>query len=251
VFRIKNGPMKYEWTMRRIAISAWFLLFVIAVVAGTYPVNCRILRALIVGAVPLLWCGAVVLMWRRKKVALVIFAVGIMIALFVCLPGQKPSVARLCEAYIHNLRYFDGSRYVWGGENSRGIDCSGLVREGMIHANLVIGLRTLNPKPLRAAFEMWWYDCSARALRDAYRGFTTPVFQAGSINAISNQALNVGDIAVTVDGVHVLAYLGRNTWIEADPCVMKVVEIITPSENVWFTVPVQIMRWKQLNESVD
>ncbi len=240
--------MKYEWTMRRIAIRAWFSLLIIVVAVMIYPVSYRLLRVFIVGAVPVLWCGAVVLTWQRRKYSVALFSVGIMALFFVSLPGRQPIIACLREAYIENLQQFEGTQYVWGGENGRGIDCSGLVRQGMIRANLAIGLRTLNPKHIRNAFELWWHDCSASALQQEYREFTTRLFQAESINTITNQELIAGDIAVTVDGVHVLAYLGSNTWIEADPCVMKVIKIMTPSKNIWFTVPVRIMRWSQLNE---
>jgi cell wall-associated NlpC family hydrolase len=36
------------------------------------------------------------------------------------------------------------------------------------------------------------------------------------------QDLRPGDLAVTTSGSHVLAYLGQNQWIEADPDIMRV-----------------------------
>lgn len=88
-----------------------------------------------------------------------------------------------------------------------------------------------------------------RALRDGYKGLTTPLFQAQSINAITNSRLAPGDIAVTADGAHVLAYLGDNHWIEADSGPMRTIIVATPTENRWFSVPVHILRWTQLLES--
>ncbi|MFN2599036.1 MAG: NlpC/P60 family protein, partial [Pyrinomonadaceae bacterium] len=49
------------------------------------------------------------------------------------------------RAYIASLESYEGTRYVWGGENSRGIDCSGLVRRGLINADFHEGVVTANP----------------------------------------------------------------------------------------------------------
>ena len=57
-----------------------------------------------------------------------------------------------------------------------------------------------------------------------------------------------GDLAVTEDGVHVLAYLGGSEWIEADPQLNGVVRLSAPSENPWFGVEVRVVRWRVLND---
>jgi hypothetical protein len=108
-----------------------------------------------------------------------------------------------------------------------------------------LGLKTLNPQPLRKALELWWYDCSARALRDEYRGFTSRLLTAQSINSIDSARLPPGSIAVTSDGIHILAYIGDARWIQADPGLGKVVEISVPADNKWFKVPVQLVRWSE------
>ena len=53
-------------------------------------------------------------------------------------------------------------------------------------------------------------------------------------------------MAVTDDGLHVLAYLGDSTWIQADPNAKKVIKLKAPSTNEWFGVPVKLMRWEAL-----
>ena len=58
-----------------------------------------------------------------------------------------------------------------------------------------------------------------------------------------------GDLAVTADGVHVLAYLGDRTWIEADPTAHEVVEVTLPTSNAWFHVPVVFVRWRYLEQA--
>jgi hypothetical protein len=64
-------------------------------------------------------------------------------------------------------------------------------------------------------------------------------------------------MAVTVDGEHILAYLGdsasgsrsgNRTWISADPDVQKTIEVTTPEpDNFWFNTPVYLLRWRQLS----
>ncbi len=53
-------------------------------------------------------------------------------------------------------------------------------------------------------------------------------------------------MAVTEDGVHILAYLGDKVWIEADPIYKKVIKVSIPeTDNPWFNTPVYILRWQQ------
>jgi hypothetical protein len=79
---------------------------------------------------------------------------------------------------------------------------------------------------------MWWYDAGADALRDEYRNYTRRGIRVKSINHLDPAKIKAGDLAVTVDGEHILAYLGDRTWIEADPGEKKVIKIKTPSNNV-------------------
>ncbi|MCB9850793.1 MAG: C40 family peptidase [Phycisphaerales bacterium] len=168
---------------------------------------------------------------------------GLLVGGFAVLPGRAVPPSVLRAEYARQLQGYAGTRYLWGGESRRGIDCSGLIRRGMIDANLHIAFVTLNPRALRSALDLWWHDCSARALRDAYRGQTQPIQQADSINALARDRLQTGDIAVTADGLHVLAYLGNDEWIQAEPGVKKVIILRSPNENVWFNKPVHVMRW--------
>jgi hypothetical protein len=43
--------------------------------------------------------------------------------------------------------------------------------------------------------------------------------------------------------------LGIHEWIEADPKVMRVITVDVPSDNIWFTTPVQLVRWSQINKA--
>lgn len=166
--------------------------------------------------------------------------------ILLLLPGRKTNVELLRQYYIKALQSYQNTTYIWGGENRLGIDCSGLIRQGLIKANLQLGLTTVNPSLLRQALSLWWYDASAEALRDQYREYTIRGKQFASINEINYSQIQPGDLAVTTDGVHILAYLGQQTWIEADPNYGKVITVKVPDlKNPWFQMPVYLLRWQQ------
>ena len=200
-------------------------------------------------SVPAILSGAAFLLWHKRKIRWIPVVLLILLYLPFIMPGREIDRESLSKYYIGSARQYEGVRFLWGGENYFGIDCSGLVRKGLIDANLREGVLSANPACLRRAFELWWYDCSARALKNSYRNWTEPLFQASSINQLDCKLLQPGDFAVTMDGIHTLLYLGDNEWIEADPGVGKVISATVPVEdNVWFNMPVQILRWKQLED---
>ena len=158
--------------------------------------------------------------------------------------GPSPELG---AAYIEDVAGFLGTPYVWGGENGFGIYCSGVVRQGLIRANLRLGLAHGNGALLRRALEMTVHDLSAKALGEGARGWTRELFTAPGINDVDERQLQAGDLAITQDGLHVLVYRGAHVWLEADPVRGRVVEDAAPLAQVgWFTVPVRLMRWTQL-----
>lgn len=233
--------------LRRALLIRWLALWPITIGLFLYPINNRVLRIAILGLVVLLWIGAVWLSWRVKWLRSICIGLPILAGIFALLPGHTIDQSGLRERYPANLRAFEGSRYQWGGENRLGIDCSGLVRAALMNACLQESLRTLNPSLLRFSISCWWNDCSARALGEEYRHTTVKLFAAESVNSIPLTQILPGDMAVTDDGIHVLAYLGANEWIEADPNERKVIIEAIPSTNIWFDGPVTVVRWSLLN----
>ncbi len=233
---------------RRIALRLWIWIAVLTLGLWIFPIAYRATRLLFVLGFVLVWAGALVLWWRRKTGSVTLIGLVVLVIVLVSLPGRPIQTELLARDYCAGLRVFRGVHYVWGGEGLLGIDCSGLVRQGMIWGQFSYGLRTLNGAPIRNALWLWWNDCSALALRDGANGLTLPRFNADSIPKADPSKLQPGDLAVTADGVHVLAYLGDGRWIEADPTLHKVVEITTPTDNPWFQMSVVFVRWKWLSD---
>ena len=239
--------------MRSISISRrqiyllWCLALFSVVVLLIQPISYAIMRLAIVLLIAAIWSGGLYLWWRQVAVRMGALAMTVLLTFFLILPGRSVDVEALRSTYINALHTYLGTTYVWGGENRLGIDCSGLVREGLIQANLQQGITTLNPTLVRQGLAMWWFDLSALALRDGERGWTTKLFRAESINSIDLTKLLPGDLAATADGQHILAYVGQNNWIEADPGYHKVMVVKVPDlVNIWFDVPVSALRWQQL-----
>jgi hypothetical protein len=227
----------------------WIWIGILTLIFWAYPVAYRITRLLFALGIVLLWAGAFFLWWRKRIVILPLMAMALMVLVLVFLPSRPVNTEALAGDYCGGLRLFRGVRYVWGGEGLLGIDCSGLVRQGLIWGQLRYGIRTLNGRPIRDALWLWWNDCSARDLRDGFGGLTRECSRARSIEEADHGPLRPGDLAITSDGVHVMACLGNRTWIEADPVVCKVVEITLPTDNPWFRTPVVFVRWRCLDGS--
>ena len=192
-------------------------MLAVVVVLLLTPERTLLTRAGLVGGTVGLVATSLFLFWRKKVLRWTIIAVVAAVAILFCLPGRPANADSLREANVRGLRQFLGVRYVWGGETPLGIDCSGLVREGIVRGELMEGLRTLNGGLLREAAWIWWNDCSARELGQGYRGRTRLMFRAASINGLDHGRLRPGDFAVTADGTHTLAYIGEGQWIEAVP----------------------------------
>lgn len=169
-------------------------------------------------------------------------------ATFLVLPARRHlDATSLRKDYVAGLQRYDGVSYYWGGESPKGIDCSGLIRRGLIDSYFLRGISTFDAGLVRHAFWLWWHDCTARDLGKGH-GLTTHVAETPSINALDHSQILPGDLAVTCDGLHIMAYLDDNRWIEADPGIGRVVIESVPTNNVWFRGPMNIVRWNVLQQ---
>jgi len=240
--KIQVHAQTVSW--RRISLAMWRISFVAVIFLWLYPVGYRSTRIAIIGLLLAIWVGVLVLWWNRRTVRTVAIGLACAVALLAIWPGRTPDITQLRSQYVRSLVGYEGTKYVWGGEAWLGIDCSGLVRRGLIDASLQQGLRTANPGLIRHSFSMRWFDCSARALQEEYRNQTHRLFLAQSIRDLDHSKLEAGDFAVTANGVHTLAYLGDRTWIEADPGAGRVIKVLANDENSWLRVPVELIRWR-------
>jgi len=229
--------------------ALWALVGILLLVALLLPVRFGMMRLGMVTGALLFWAGGLYLFWKRPVLRVLFLAPAGLAALLAVAPGRPVDQAQLRSSYLEALQSYAGTPYVWGGETHLGIDCSGLIRSGMMEACLTEGVLTANADLIREAAAMWWFDSSAKALGEEYQGRTRYVFQGESLNELDYSKVMPGDVAVTSGGAHTLAYLGNKTWIESDPGPMKVVAVKAPSKSGWFVQGVRVMRWSRLDES--
>jgi hypothetical protein len=234
---------------RRPLIFLWGLAGALFVVLWVYPIGNKLLRLITIAAAVVFFSGALWFWWQKKAVRYPIVIGAALLLGLVLLPSRSVSPVSLQQRYTQALGRYEGTLYVWGGENRRGIDCSGLVRQGMVDATFLEGLATLNGRLIRQSFALRWYDCSAEALKDEYRGFAVKLGETKALHQYDHGQLQPGDFAITSDGVHALAYLGNETWIEADPGAHKVILAKKGDANPWLARPVALMRWSVLVKS--
>ncbi len=166
----------------------------------------------------------------------------------LALPVRSTDPTALRATYVAALQRFAGTPYLLGGENARGIDCSGLVRRAMVDALIDQGVWGCDPGLIRRALWLWWKDRSADDLGNGVDGWCRPVLDASTVNTVERGKVQPGDLAVVAGGLHMLAYLGDGRWISADPDELAVVIDQAPSKKGWFRTKTHVVRWVTLDE---
>jgi hypothetical protein len=209
-----------------------------------FPLGTGQTRAAGITLLAVVWFGLIALSWRHRRVRFGLLGFTAIILIFLALPARSPpDRASLRSAYVSGLLRYDGVPYYWGGESPKGIDCSGLIRRGLIDSSFIRGIQTLDSGLVRFAIGLWWHDCTAQDFGEGH-GLTSRLFSISSINALDHSTILPGDLAVTSNGAHILAFLGANCWIEADPGVGRVITVFVPSkDNIWFQERMNIVRW--------
>ncbi len=207
------------------------------------PINSRLTRFMLISVLLAFWAT---LIWLSRKANSRWFVLGLpfLAAAPFALPGRPVDVDQLKADYLANLRGLVGTRYIWGGESGLGIDCSGLPRLALRRAYLSQGLAQMNGTATRAFLFQWWNDASAKALGEGHLDYTYALTKRGEIRTMNFSGMQPGDLAVTRSGAHILAYLGGEEWIQADPGVGHVAIFNGRKDrNPWFGMPVTIHRW--------
>lgn len=229
-------------------VKLWFALLSILLILFFDPINRGITRYSFVSLLVVFTIYSIYISWKSTYLRFLSLTFPTLFLLIFVIDGKKVEGEVLRQQYIKELTKFEGSGYLWGGESKIGIDCSGLVRRGMIDANLKIGITSLNPLPIRDAISLWFYDSAADALMNGYRQTTKYVSSVENLNNMDYSKILAGDFMVTQNGVHTMAYIGDKTWIEADPGILKVIKLKVPEKEItWFKVPAKIIRWQQLD----
>jgi hypothetical protein len=225
------------WVWCLVSFAAWILV-------AAWPVSSTVTRTVTLATFSSALVLLIAVSWRHVWCRVALLALIATCSGFLFMPaGRRPSPEVRRQDFIAALRCYEGVHYVWGGENFLGIDCSGLVRRGLIDASVVRGLGTFNPGLVREAAGLWWHDFSALDLTESRNGLTVPVVAAESLNKLNQAAVTPGDLAVTADGEHVMAYVGNSLWIEADPAVGRVILVKAPCRtNPWFDQRIKIVR---------
>lgn len=240
--------MKKSPSWRHVLQGLWLSLFPVFAFIAFAPVSSRLSRLGLLAAGSLIILGALIFSWKRRAIFFCLLTVLAVIAIFTLLPG-RPTSTELRTRYIQNLHSHEGTRYLWGGESRRGIDCSGLPRRSLQDALFHEGVFKLNPALVRAAIDLWWNDTTAQSMGQGYAGRTFTVTTCPSLNELDHSVLEPGDMAVTKSGGHIMAYLGEHKWIEADPLAMKVLVFTVPEpKNSWFATPMKVVRWGFFNQ---
>jgi hypothetical protein len=227
----------------------WLMVLSVFVGVWMYPISTKYTRASGVVLFVYVWFGLLALVWKNRTLRFTSLTITALTVIFLLLPARtRHDETELRSSYVAGLLRYEGTHYFWGGESPKGIDCSGLIRRGLVDSLFLRGVRTLDAGLVRHALWLWWNDCTAREL-GAGHGMTKPLLETPSINALDPAKISPGDIAVTADGLHIMAYLGGNRWIEADPNVQRVLTVTVPSkDNPWFGQPMKVMRWNILRQ---
>jgi hypothetical protein len=121
---------------RRLILICTFGAFAGILLIPLNPVNSKILKLAFLGCVVGAWIGFTILAWKRKPLRVAALVLPSLAATPFILPGSEIDTVKLRQDYVRRMAEFEGTKYHWGGESSRGIDCSGLPRRALRDALL-------------------------------------------------------------------------------------------------------------------
>ena len=245
-----NMTTDTHWSLRIACLWIFGLLLIASAVAVRLPVMDTHVRVLLLVTLFFgVFTGIVFLLKYIANRPTALYPVVILCVLGIVwsVLANKPfDPVLMRDSYSRRLEEFVGVKYVWGGESSVGIDCSGLARTALWQSMLRQGFKELNPRLLGPAlWEFWWRDMSSQDMLRGKYGYTKTIGQANKLAGYNTDKLSVGDLAVAGGGSHVLIYYGQGRWIEANPDDRKVVvnKATAGSKRPYFNMAVTFKRW--------
>jgi hypothetical protein len=233
---------------RRLSWLLWFLSLLFLLALCAYPLSTASTRASEIALLALVYFWLIGLVWKQVAFRFALTGLALFSGVFLCLPAKSGTDrAALRTEFVASIQRYRGIPFYWGGESFKGVDCSGLVRRGMIDALFLRGFKSFDPGLVREGFSMWWNDTTAEEFGKGKPGLTQQLFKTKNLNELDDSKLLPGDLAVTIPGVHIMTFLGNHLWIEADPGEHRVTTLTAPiPHNTWLLSPMQIVRWRVL-----
>lgn len=232
---------------KRLKWVSIFITSIALIVLFLNPINRKSTNLLLIGTLLTLWVLSLLIAWKNKILKLILIILPIILISLLSLNGPVIDKEIIRLEYVKSLKEYDGTKYLWGGETSLGIDCSGLVRRGLIDTYIRLGFLKFSPQYIRKGIYLWFNDLSAEAMGNEHNNLTVRILSDQTLNNTDYGQIREGDIMVTTSGVHTMAYIGNQEWIQADPSKHKVVILRAPDvSNNWYNVPSNILRWKDL-----
>jgi hypothetical protein len=229
-------------SFRGLLLGLWLLSWPALAAAVWYPIATPLTRWAVLLVLAGLWAFPMGI-WRGRPLRIVCLSAAILVGIFLLLPGRPFDHERLRLLYVQRLAAYDGTKYLWGGENGAGIDCSGLVLRAMVETLAIEGIQTANAALVRQSLDVWWHRSTARELGNGYDGRTS-LLTTGKVGDVPEATLKAGDLAIVGEGTHIIAYLGDQKWIEAAPGQRRV-RIFTLAQR-YSNARARMVRWMQL-----
>ncbi|HAN09867.1 MAG TPA: hypothetical protein DCP90_04555 [Clostridiales bacterium] len=246
---IKPVAKKHEsslgWvTVWQIIITLMVVVFLILI----HPVPERLSKHLVIGSFVVSWLIIVFKLWNNYFTRAVVIIATVFI--FVTYYGSNKVIVSdelIRLSYIENLKNYENTNYMSGGENRIGIDSSGLIRRPMIDTFIEMGFKTKNMQYIRMALSIWMDDYAISDIYNNYKGMYIDILKFCSICEITDKNIKSGDILIYDNYSQVYIYLGNNEWIEVNPHDKKTIIVSAiPALSIMREISGKVVRWKVL-----
>ncbi|HCC07619.1 MAG TPA: hypothetical protein DEP72_05610 [Clostridiales bacterium] len=233
-------------------VTAWQIIITLMVLAFLiliHPVPERLSKYMVIGCFVISWLIIVFKLWYNFFTRGVVIIATVFI--FVTFYGSNKVVVSnelINACYVENLKDYENTKYMSGGENGIGIDSSGLVRRPMIDTFIEMGLLTKNMQYIRVALRIWLDDYAISDIYNNYKDMYIDIQKFSSISEITDKTIKSGDILIYDNCSQVYIYLGNNEWIEVNANDKKTIIVSAiPALCIVQEISGKVVRWKVID----